>query len=136
MAFTPSLLFFVLLTSALTAFVFIVGSLTDLDAPEDSTSVASIKDQEELDQIPLPIRKKILALPAEKIDAMLIKVFGNRQQQQQQLLLQKQIDQQQLDDVSQKEEVSRRRGSDIQSVLEEFRGLGLDCDLSSFAVTL
>lgn len=135
MAFTPSALFFILMIGALTAFVFIIGSLTDLDAMD--MSLTSMKDQETqqmLEQIPLPIREKIQSLPAEEMDVML-EGFRGRQLH---AGVQQQIDeqlQQQLD-VSEKEEVSRRRGSDIYSVLAEFRGSDLDGDLSSFAATL
>ncbi|KXT18500.1 hypothetical protein AC579_2287 [Pseudocercospora musae] len=135
MTFTPSALSFVLMIGALTAFVFIVGSLTDLDAVD--MTLTSMKDQEiqqMLEEIPRPIREKIQSLPAEEMEVML-EGFRGRQLH---AGMQQQIDEQlrQQLDVHLKEEVSRRRGSDVYSVLAEFRGSDLDGDLSSFAATL
>ncbi|KAF7193166.1 hypothetical protein HII31_05510 [Pseudocercospora fuligena] len=135
MVFTPSVLFFILIIGALTAFVFIIGSLTDLDAMD--MTFTSMKDQETqqmLDQIPLPIRERIQSLPADEMDVMLEGFRGRQRHAGTQQQIDEQL-QQQLD-AHLKEKVSKRRGSDIYSVLAEFRGSALDGDLSSFAATL
>ncbi|EME85567.1 uncharacterized protein MYCFIDRAFT_210267 [Pseudocercospora fijiensis CIRAD86] len=123
MTYQPTLLSLTLFCTALTAFIFIIGSLGYEEyTPRRSNSIEESPNQNQeqnnpnsqnlllLERIPLPIREKLQALPAEEREVMMER-HG-------------------------KEKDEGRRGEDVQSVLEEFRGEGLDGDLSCFAAIL